>query len=63
MRTPSSALAIERADAELKALDAAEAELSAALRAAPGDGDLQTALSRIVLQRKALEALIKEFES
>lgn len=63
MRTPSSALAIERADAELKALDAAEAELSAALRTAPGDGDLQTALSRIVLQRKALEALIKEFES
>lgn len=63
VRTPSSAMAAERADAELKALDAAEAELSAALRASPDDGDLKAALSRLALQRKSLEALIKEFES
>jgi hypothetical protein len=63
LRTPSSAIAIERADAQFKALDAAEQELTAALRASPDDASLRDALSRLAAQRKALQALVKEYDS
>jgi hypothetical protein len=63
VRSPSAALAVERADAQFKALDAAERELTAALRASPADASLKDALARLAMQRKALQALVKEYDS
>jgi hypothetical protein len=57
------ALAADRADAEFQQLDAARAELRAALVEAPGDPMLRQTLDRLEAQRRALENLILEFET
>lgn len=58
-----AALAAESADAQFLQLDAARAELRAAIVKAPGDVTLQRALERLDAQRRSLENLIREFES
>jgi hypothetical protein len=56
-------MAAERADGEFRRLDAARAELRDALTRQPGDPMLEQALARLDAQRKAMENLIREFES
>ena len=58
-----AALAAERADGEFRQLDAARAELRAALVDAPDDPMLQRTLDRLDAQRRSLENLIREFET
>jgi anti-sigma factor RsiW len=58
-----AALAAERADGEFQQLDAARAELRAALVAAPDDPMLRRTLDRLDAQRRSLENLIREFET
>lgn len=59
----SAALARARASQPLAMLDAAEAELTTALAAAPGDPGLEDALARLASQRRSLLTLVEEFES
>jgi len=63
LKSPSAAMAAERADEQFKALDAAEQELTAALRDRPDDPALKAALARIDVRRKALQSLVKEYET
>ncbi|HET9064799.1 MAG TPA: zf-HC2 domain-containing protein [Gemmatimonadales bacterium] len=59
----TAALARAHAAQPLAMLDAAEAELTSALAAAPGDPGLEDALARLASQRRSLLTLVEEFES
>lgn len=63
LKSPSAAMAAERADEQFKALDAAEEELTAALRDRPDTAVIRQALTRVAAQRRALESLVKEYDS
>ncbi len=58
-----AAIAASRADGEFTRLDAARREIEAALRASPGDADLEAALARLDAQRRQLANIVMEFES
>lgn len=58
-----AAIAAARADGEFARLAAARTEIVAALREAPGDADLEAALARLDVQRRQLEAILREFET
>lgn len=58
-----AALARASAAPPLAMLDAAAAELSAALEAAPNDPGLEDALARLESQRSSLLTLVEEFDS
>lgn len=58
-----AAIAAARADGELARLAAARREVEAALRADPGNAELEAALVRLDGQRRQLENIVLEFES
>ncbi len=59
----SAQLAARRADREFRQLAVARREVEAALASSPASGELRDALARLDAQRRALENLVREFDS